>query len=117
MFRHLLDEPDQDTRMDEILCDADNFDQQCGSLEIYLEECLDFPFEAKFRSEKYGNARSRFTVISLAGSRTRGGVYCNISFKNGVKQEVPICGIILLDSKHKRNIALNDYLKWLPFNP
>ena len=117
MFKHLLDEPDQEARLDEVLCDSEGFDKGCGSFEIYLEECFDFPFEAKFRSERYGNVRSRFTVTGLAGSRTRGGVYCNIRFKNGVKQEVPVCGIIPLNSKHKRNIPLNDYLKWLPFKP
>lgn len=117
MFRHLLDEPDRETRLDEVLCDSEGFDKACGSFEIYLEECLDFPFEAKFRSERYGDPKSVFKVTGLAGTRTRGGVYCSIRFKNNVKDEVPVCGIIPLDSKHKRNIPLNDYLSWLPFKP
>ncbi|MBI5036002.1 hypothetical protein HZC09_01535 [Candidatus Micrarchaeota archaeon] len=117
MFRHLLDEPDQQTRLDELLVDSEGWDKGLSAFEIYLEECFDFPFQAKFRSKKYGDTKSVFTVLRVSCSKDKGGVFCEIQFKNQKKREVPVCCITPTDRKHKRNIAFNDYLSWLPFTP
>ncbi|GEM_PF-6293469 len=85
MFRHLLDEADQQTRLDELLVDSEGWDKGLGAFEIYLTDCLDFPFNAKFRDKKYGDNRQVFTVLRILYSRNKGGVFCEIQLKNKKK--------------------------------
>jgi len=114
-FRHLLEEPDRETRMWELLVDSEGWDKGFAAFEIYMDECFDFPFEANFRTNTYGRKSSKFTVLRLTCCRNRGGVFCEIRFRNGKKKEIPVYEIVPVDTEHKRNIALQDYLDWLPF--
>ena len=114
MFRHLLDIKSQEERLEELLTDSEGWDKGNSAFEIYMEECFDFPFKARFRSARYGNTKRTFTVLRITGSRNKGGVFCEIRFANGSKHEIPVYWIKPLNQKHQRNIAINDYLTWLP---
>lgn len=101
--------------MDELLTDSEGWDKGLSAFEEYLDECLDFPFAARFRDKKYGNPKTAFHVLRLTCCRNRGGIFCEIQFENNAKRELPIYCIKTSDPKHKRNVALNDYIWWLPF--
>ncbi|MBI4162206.1 MAG: hypothetical protein HY513_00860 [Candidatus Aenigmarchaeota archaeon] len=115
MFRHLLKERDQEALLDELLIDSEGWDKGLAAFEIYMDECFEFPFEARFRNKEYGKKSVRFVVLRLTCCRDKGGVFCEIRFRNGKTREIPVYEIAPLDAKHERNIVLQDYIRWLPF--
>ena len=115
VFVDLLDETDRETRMAELFAGSYGWSEKLGAFEIYLINTFDFPFKAKFRSTRYGDKRTIFSVIRITCCRDKGGVFCEIRHNDGKRTEVPVYSIIPIDKEHKRNIVLEDYIKWLPF--
>ena len=103
------------TRLDELFEGSDGWEQRLGAFEIYLEECLDFPFRARFKSKEYGDTRRVFNVLRIAYTKNKGGVFCEIAQNAGPHREVPVYYIKPVDQQHRRNTAINDYISWLPF--
>ena len=115
-FEGLVDEPDREIRMAELFTGSYGWNEELSAFELYFMSCFDFPFEAKFRSSEYGDKKIIFTVIRISYCKDKGGVFCEIRFDDGTRKEVPVYSIIPLDKGHKRNIAIDDYIEWLPFN-
>lgn len=114
-FGGIVDEPDRENRMAELFTGSYGWSEELSAFELYLMDCFDFPFKASFRSNEYGDKKTIFTVIHITCCRDKGGVFCEIRLGNGKRKEVPVYSINPIDKKHKRNIALNDYIDWLPF--
>ncbi len=114
-FEGLVDEKDREIRMAELFTGSYGWSEELSAFELYFMSCFDFPFKAKFRSNDYGDKKAIFSVIRITCCRDKGGVFCEIRFDDGTRKEVPIYSIAFIDKKHKRNIALEDYLDWLPF--
>ena len=114
-FEGLVDEKDRNIRMAELFTGSYGWSEELSAFELYFMSCFEFPFKAKFCSKEYGNTKSVFTVIRITCCRDKGGVFCEIKFDDSVRKEVPVYSINPTDKKHKRNIALSDYLAWLPF--
>jgi hypothetical protein len=114
-FEGLVDEEDREIRMGELFTGSYGWDEELSAFELYFMNCFDFPFKAQFRSSDYGDNKTIFTVIRITCCRDKGGVFCEIRFDDGIRKEVPIYSIYPIDKMHKRKVALNDYLTWLPF--
>ncbi len=114
-FNGVVDESDKENRMAQLFTGSYGWDEELSAFELYFMNCFDFPFKAKFRSNEYGDKKTIFTVIRTTCCRDKGGVFCEIRLDDGTRREVPVYSIIPLDKKHRRNIAIEDYIKWLPF--
>ena len=114
-FKGLVDEPDKENREVELFTGSYGWNEKLAAFELYFRSCFEFPFKANFRSNEYGDKNDIFTVLRITCCRDKGGVFCEIRFDEGVRKEVPVYSIIPLDKEHKRNIALDDYIEWLPF--
>ena len=115
-FGGLVDESNEDIRMAELFTGSYGWSEKLSAFELYFMNAFDFPFKAKFRSSEYGNQKEIFDLIRITCCRDKGGVFCEIRHDNGKRGEIPVYYIVPIDKKHKGNIALKDYIKWLPFS-
>ena len=114
-FEGLVNEKDHEIRMAELFTGSYGWSEELSAFELYFMSCFEFPFKAKLRSSDYGDIKNVFSVIRITCCRDKGGVFCEIRFDDGIRKEVPVYSINPIDKKHKRNIALHDYIEWLPF--
>ncbi|MFH1641913.1 MAG: class I SAM-dependent methyltransferase [Nanoarchaeota archaeon] len=114
-FEGLVDKSDEEIRIAELFTGSYGWSEKLAAFELYLMNAFDFPFKAKFRSSEYGDKDTVFNVVRITCCRDKGGVFCEIRYNNGKREEIPVYFMTPVDKKHKGNIALKDYIKWLPF--
>ena len=108
-YENILDEMDQDKRIEIILTDAYGEDEIQTAFCCYLEDYIKFPFEAKIKNEKNSKNFKVLRFTSIVPHR----VVCEIEFEDGIKSRMPLTEIEPLDKKSSNNTVINDYLKFI----
>ena len=108
-YENILDEMDQDKRIEIILTDAYSEDEIQTAFYCYLEDYIKFPFEAKIKNEKNSKNFKVLRFTSIVSHR----VVCEIEFEEGIRSRMPLTEIEPLDKKSSNNTVINDYLKFI----
>ncbi|MBK6622540.1 MAG: calcium-binding protein [Saprospirales bacterium] len=114
-------DPKRDNRIqDEIVVDAYDDEEVLGSWYVYLEDTLEFPFEAKIRVETAkkgkGTASVQVTIVGMADQD-----YCGLRCIWFLAQQegqdwlfyVPVSDITAVAAGKETVQALTDWLYWL----
>lgn len=108
-YENILDELDQDKRIEIVLTDAHGEDEIQTAFCCYLEDYIKFPFEAKIRKDRNSKKFRALRFTSIVPHR----VVCEIEFEEGIKSRMPLTEIEPLDRESSNNIVINDYLKFI----
>lgn len=108
-YKEVLKEKNQDKRIEIILTDSYGEDEMQMAFCCYLEDYIEFPFEAKIRKD--GNLK-KFKVLRFT-SIVPHRVVCEIEFEEGIKSRMPLTEIESIDKKSSNNIVIDDYLKFI----
>lgn len=111
-YENILDEPDQDKRIEIVLTDAYGEDEMQTAFCCYLEDYIKFPFEAKIRKDRKSRKFKVLRFTSIVPHR----VVCEIEFEGGIKSRMSLTEIEPLDKESSNNIVISDYLKFINEN-
>jgi hypothetical protein len=105
--------PDRDERIAEVLTDAYGEEEQLGSFETYLDDTLQFPFEAIWRDlDEKGHAEP-VKVLGVVGSNLRRGVLLKIERNKSHKERQVEAEQIWPQAENSINAQiLGDYRHW-----
>lgn len=106
-YENVLEEKDQEKRMEIILIDAYGEDEQQEAFCCYVEDHISFPFEAKM----CGGKGSNFTVLGFASLRPN-RISCEINI-GGAKSRMPLDDIMPVDKESANYIVISDYVKFI----
>ena len=105
--------PDRDERIAEVLTDAYGEEEQLGSFETYLDDTLQFPFEAIWRDPDEKGHAEPVKVLGVIGSNLRRGVLLKIERSKSHKERQVEAGQIWPQAENSINAQiLGDYRYW-----
>ncbi len=106
--------PDRDERIAEVLTDAYGEEEQLGSFETYLDDTLQFPFEAVWRDPDEKGHAEPVKVLGVAGSNLRRGVLLKVERNKSHKVRQVEAEQIWLQVENSINAQiLGDYRHWV----
>jgi hypothetical protein len=105
--------PDRDERIAEVLTDAYGEEEQLMGFETYLDDTLQFPFEAIWRDPDEKGHAEPVKVLGVAGSNLRRGVLLKIERNKSHKVRQVEAGQVWPKDKKSINAQiLGDYRHW-----
>ena len=107
-YDDILNEKDQNKRIDLILTDAHDEYEQQEAFCCFIVDNISFPFEARIRNEKRSEL---FTVLEFTSVEPH-RVVCKIDLK-GFKSRMPFTEIDPIENESVNSIVIKDYLKFI----
>src|SRR5260370_14150933 len=109
-WERLAEEPDRARRLETILTDAYDDNEQLWAFYTYWEEHAEFPFEAVLRSEvltvdddggdTMGDAQT-FEVVKVSDPTEARGVLCQV-IRRGKVRQMPVSQLVPPDAHNRR---------------
>ena len=107
-YEDVLNEKEQERRIEIVLMDAYGEYEQQEAFCCYLSDYISFPFKAKIRGEKKSEI---FTVLGFTSVEPH-RVVCKIEI-GGKKSRMPLTEIEPIEKDSPNNLVIEDYLKFL----
>jgi len=107
---------EQDKRIEKLLTDIDEDDQieRMKAWRIYLEDNLEFPFEAEINEPQEGNflkMGNRLEVTRIEDFDDLYGVIVSVTYKRR-KYSLPLCDLEVVDKDSTNFTPVDDYSVW-----
>src|SRR3989338_3746913 len=108
-YDNILDEQNQDKRIEIVLTDSYGEDEIQIAFCCYLEDYIKFPFEAKIRGDRNSKI---FTVLRFTSINTN-RIVCEVKLDKVIKSRMPLTEIEPINEESSNNIVIGDYLKFI----
>jgi hypothetical protein len=104
--------PDQEERIQEVTVDCYGQSEELSSMEVYLMDAIQYPFEATWHDPDEAGHAEPITVLGFGTTDDRRGILLEVQY--GDKKRRVLAEQLWANDKASTNaIVLNDYRFWV----
>jgi len=104
--------PDQEERIEEVTVDCYGQSEELSSMEVYLMDAVQYPFEATWRDPDESGHAEPVTVLSFGTTDERRGILLVMQYGDK-KRRILADQLWATNEKSANAIVLNDYRFWV----